>query len=71
MTFDYSGCHFFGIKVNLLFYNVLMFKMQSNSLEKRFGNKQYDDKNSTQNHKKLVRKFLTSKYQHFFSNERK
>ena len=44
--------------------------MQSNSLEKRFGNKQYDDKNSPQNHKKLVRKFLTSKYQHFFSNEK-
>ena len=45
--------------------------MQSNSLEKRCGNKQYDDKNSPQNHKKLVRKFLTSKYQHFFSNEKK
>ena len=24
MTFDYSGCHFFGIKVNLLFYNVCL-----------------------------------------------
>ena len=44
--------------------------MQSNSLEKICGNKQYDDKNSPQNDKKLVRKLLTSKYQHFFSNEK-
>ena len=45
--------------------------MQSNSLEKRCGNKQYDDKNSPQNHKKLVRKFLTLKYKQIFSNEKK